>query len=314
MRVLVTGAAGFIGSSLCLKLVESGFRVSGLDSFDSYYSPAIKRGTEAALAKEGIRIHELDLAADGLGAALAGIDAVVHLAGQPGISAATRKEDYERNNILATRRLLESARAAGVGRFVNVSSSSVYGIRAMDAETTEPKPASWYGESKLAAESEAMRAHRDGALSACSLRLFSVYGERERPEKLFPRLIRAIGLGEEFSLFEGSEEHRRSFTYVGDVCDGILVTLANWSRAAGEIFNLGTDRSVTTGEAIRTVEEIMGRKAKINVVPARSGDQMATHANIDKIRSTLGWEPKTSLREGLERVVKGELGVWGSGF
>ncbi len=149
-----------------------------------------------------------------------------------------------------------------------------------------------------------MAAHRTGDLSACSLRLFSVYGERERPEKLFPKLIRAIDLDEEFPLFEGSLEHKRSFTYVGDICEGILAAIENWDKAEGEIFNLGTDHSFTTGEAIQTVEEIMGKKARLKMVPARPGDQKATHANIDKIRSRLGWEPKTSLRDGLERMVE----------
>jgi len=173
----------------------------------------------------------------------------------------------------------------------------------MDAEVSEPKPASWYGETKLAAELEVMGAFRLSGFPACSLRLFSVFGERERPEKLFPKLIRAIDEDSDFPLFEGSLDHQRSYSYVGDICEGILTTIENWDKAAGEIFNLGTDQCFTTRRAIQTVEEIMGKKARIATRPARPGDQKATHANIEKIRSRMGWEPKTSLREGLEKMV-----------
>lgn len=303
MRILVTGIAGYIGTNLALRAHDKGFDVTGLDIFSSYYDPQIKRSNALRLDQKGIQVHELDLAEDQLKEVVAGVDCVVHLAGQPGISENTPWRDYNRNNTVATHRILEASRKAGVSRFVNISSSSVYGIRAMDTEVAEPKPASWYGETKLSAELEVMGAYRLMAFPACSLRLFSVYGERERPEKLFPKLIKAIDEDLEFPLFEGSLEHQRSFTYVGDVCEGILTTIENWDKAEGEIFNLGTDQCFTTGEAIRTIEEIMGKKARAVKLPARPGDQKATHANIDKIRSRLGWEPKTSLREGLERMV-----------
>lgn len=304
MKILITGAAGYIGSNLAFRAKEHGFDVSGIDAFTDYYDPVIKRDTAALLERAGIEVLESDLTEDVLEDRLEGIEGIVHLAGQPGISAATSWEDYHCNNTIATHRLVEAARKVGsVKRFVNISSSSVYGLHAMDRESAAPKPASCYGVSKLAAEQEVMAAQRSAGFPACSLRLFSVYGERERPEKLFPMLMRAIDEDLEFPLFEGSLEHQRSFTYVGDICEGILATLENWDRAEGEIFNLGTDQCFTTGEAIRTVEEIMGKKAHLKIVPQRPGDQKATHANIDKIRSTLGWEPKTGLREGLSRMV-----------
>ncbi len=310
VRVLITGCAGYIGSNLAIRLVGSGWEVIGVDAFTDYYSVGLKRATGSMLKAKGVVLLEADLVdstgslqAD-LGECLENVDAVVHLAAQPGISATTLWEDYNRNNVVATHRLLELAKRAGVKRFVNISSSSVYGLRAMDSEVGEPKPASWYGETKLAAELEAMGAHRLSGFPACSLRLFSVYGERERPDKVFPRLIRAIANGEEFPLFEGSWEHQRSFTYVGDICEAISGVLSNWDRAEGEIFNVGTDQCFTTGEAIETVQEIMGKKARIKMLPPRPGDQAATHANIEKIRKTLGWEPKTSLGVGLERMVK----------
>lgn len=338
MRVLITGVAGYIGSNLALRLRADGWDVAGVDAFTDYYSVELKRGTAAALRVAGVELFEADLVDAAVSASSTGsrqavppylenVDAVVHLAAQPGISSRTPWEDYNRNNGVATHRLVEAARAVGVKRFVNVSSSSVYGLRAMDSEVGEPRPASWYGETKLAAELEVMGALRQGrefrakhaevrsvggsdkrgieaGFSACSLRLFSVYGERERPDKLFPRLIRSIAQGEAFPLFEGSWEHQRSFTYVGDICEAIACVLSNWEKAEGEIFNVGTDQCFTTGEAIETVQGIMGRKAKIELMPPRPGDQAATHANIEKIRRTLGWEPRTSLRSGLERMVE----------
>lgn len=306
MRILVTGGAGYIGSNLAFLAKERGFDVLGVDGFTDYYDPAIKRNTAKGLEAAGVEVFEGDLtdAASVMPPWLEGVEAVVHLAGQPGISGATSWEDYQRNNVLATHRLVEAVRGVGTSvKFVNISSSSVYGLHAMDRESAAPKPASWYGVTKLAAEQEVMAAQRSTDFSACSLRLFSVYGERERPEKLFPKLIRAIDLDLEFPLFEGSLEHQRSFTYVGDVCEGILATLGNWDRADGEIFNLGTDQCFTTGEAIRIVEEIMGKKANLKIVPQRLGDQKATHANIDKIGSALGWAPKTSLKDGLTKMI-----------
>ncbi len=303
VRVLITGCAGYIGANLALRLRAAGVGVVGLDGFTDYYSVGLKRATAARLVAEGVDLVEANLVSDDLQGAFDSVDAVVHFAAQPGISAATPWEDYNSNNVVATHRLLEAAQMVGVTRFVNISSSSVYGLRAMDSEVGEPRPASWYGETKLAAELEVMGAHRLNGFPACSLRLFSVYGERERPDKMFPRLIRSIATGEEFPLFEGSWEHQRSFTYVGDICEAIDCVLRSWDRAEGEIFNVGTDQCFTTGEAIEAVQEIMGKRARIKILPPRPGDQAATHANIEKIRKTLGWEPRTSLKVGLERMV-----------
>ena len=303
MRILITGAAGYIGSNLALEAQSRGFEVSGVDVFTSYYNPDLKRCNEKRLIESRIEIANLDLAEASLEDLVGGVDGVVHLAGQPGISKSTPWADYNRNNVVATHRLIEAARVAGVSKFVNISSSSVYGIRAMDTEVAEPKPASWYGETKLAAELEVMGSYRLTGFPACSLRLFSVYGERDRPEKLFPRLIRAIDQDLEFPLFEGSADHQRSFTYVGDICRAVLLALDGWDRAVGEIFNVGSDRCYSTGEAIAIVEEILGKRARVKNVPARPGDQKATHANVDKIRDRLGWEPQTALRDGLDQMV-----------
>lgn len=301
MNVLVTGAAGYIGTNMALALRNQGFGVHGIDDFKDYYSKDIKRWNAKALSEVGVAVQQCDLCSGDLSESIKNVDGVVHFAGQPGISKTTPIEDYENNNVLATHRLIEAC--GNVRFFLNISSSSVYGLNATGAESSEVTPESTYGRTKLLAEQAVMAVQSSGHLSASSLRLFSVYGERERPEKLFPKLIRAIANDSSFTLFEGSLEHSRSFTYVGDVCQAILATLNQWEKAQGEIFNVGTDQSFTTAEAISAVEEVMGRKARVELIPARPGDQKATHANIDKIRSTLGWEPKASLKDGVSRMV-----------
>ncbi len=304
MKILVTGAAGFIGSNLCLSLIQGGYQVLGVDCFSDYYPASIKRHNADRLSTAGVEMKEFDLATNAFSSPLVEVDGVVHCAGQPGISSSTPWEDYERNNILATHRLLNAVTSSKTLKsFINISSSSVYGIFATEDEELAPKPASWYGETKLAAEQEVMGTYRNSGFPACSLRLFSVIGERERPDKLFPKLIRSIACDETFPLYDGSLEHRRSFTYVRDVCDAILVVLEQWSKAEGEVFNIGSDHSFSTSEAIEIVEDIMGKKVRTTTLPSRPGDQKATHANIEKISSTLDWRPRTSLRQALTNTV-----------
>lgn len=305
MKVLITGAAGYIGSNLALKLYNEGFSPFGIDAFNDYYSPEIKRANATGLTASGIELFECDLATDSIDSIVGQADAIVHLAAQPGISATTPWDDYHKNNIIATHRLIESAKQSeNLQLFANVATSSVYGLHATDTEEMPPKPASWYGATKLAAEQEVLAMQRGMGLPACSLRLFSVYGPRERPEKLFPKLIKAIANNTEFPLYGNAREHQRSFTYVGDICDAIVATLNNKERVIGEILNIGTDLCFTTGEAIETVEAVMGKKASINHIEARPGDQKATHANIDKARKLLKWGPKTDLRAGVEQTVE----------
>ena len=304
MRILVTGAAGFIGSHLAEKLATLGHEVLGLDSFNGYYDRDLKELNAGDVCRTGAKVKHLDLATDDLEAVLEGVNVIYHAAAQPGISATTAFEDYLRNNIVATQRLAKAAlKLPDLRCFVNVATSSVYGREATEPETAAPKPTSYYGVTKLAAEQLVMAYQRDLGFPACSLRLFSVYGPRERPEKLFPYLIDSILSGREFPLYEGSKEHSRTFTYVGDIVDGFTSVLDNLDKSLGEIFNIGSEVEITTGHAIEIVEEILGKQAKLKTVPKRPGDQVRTSADISKAKKLLGYAPSTEPEEGLRREV-----------
>jgi len=305
MNILVTGAAGFIGSHLAEHLVALGHDVRGLDCFTDYYARALKELNAQQLAASGATFLPLDLAVDDLGEAVRDVEVVYHSAAQPGISAATPFETYVRNNITATYRLVEAVRRLSSLRcLVYISTSSVYGAEATGPETAEPQPTSYYGVTKLAAEQLALAHWREGGLPVCSVRLFSVYGPRERPEKLYPRLIRAILEDHAFPLFEGSEEHLRSYTYVADSVEGMVAVIDSLDRCIGEIFNIGIDAAITTAEGIRIVEEIIGKRARIVAKPRRPGDQVRTQADIAKARRVLGYDPTTPPEEGLAREVE----------
>ena len=305
MNILITGAAGFIGSHLTEKLVQVGHQVSGLDCFTDYYSYKLKSLNRDAICSHGVKFETIDLAKDDFKSALKDIEIIYHLAAQPGISATTPFDLYLQNNIIATQRLLEQAGISNsLKMFINISTSSVYGADATGDEEIEPRPTSNYGVTKLAAEQLVMAAHRDRNFPACSLRLFSVYGPRERPEKLYPRLIDCLLNDKEFSLFEGSKHHERSFTYIDDIISGLMAVLENLERCEGEIFNIGTDKTITTGQGIEIVEKIIGKPARLKKVPRRPGDQLKTHANINKAKRLLNYHPIIAAEEGLAKEIE----------
>ena len=305
MKVLVTGAAGFIGSYFSGLLLEKGVEVTGIDNFSSYYDVGLKKKRIATLEDKGMKFLFLDLAAEGWQHPLPNdFEYIFHFAAQPGISAAVPFEDYLRNNVEATRQLISFASLQHqLKLFVNISTSSVYGLHATKDEEAVPEPASWYGVTKLAAEQLVLSEARMGNFKACSLRLYSVYGPGERPDKLYTKLIGCIRNEEPFALFDGSLQHERSFTYVGDICDGIQSVIGKEEVCDLQLINLGSGMQHTTAEGINIVEEILGRKALIKNMPARSGDQQSTRAIITKAESLLGYKPSTSLQQGLQQQV-----------
>lgn len=306
MRILVTGAAGFIASHVCEKLVDLGHEVVGLDNFNDYYNPKLKRMNAADVQIHGVKIIELDLNDDIQSVFEIPYDYIYHFAAQPGISSDTPLVDYVTNNIFATQNLLDAVLKLNpnLKSFVNIATSSVYGIEATVDESVPTKPISFYGTTKLAAEQLVLGLQRLGKINACSIRLYSVYGPRERPEKLYTKLIENLYFNKPFPLFEGSTKHERSFTYVGDIVDGLASIIGKEATVNGEIINLGTDEVHTTQEGINIVEEIMNKKLIIDNKPPRMGDQQKTSANIDKARKLLGYEPKVTFRDGLNKQVK----------
>ncbi len=306
MKVLITGAAGFIGSHTAQRFASLGHEVVGLDNYSPYYPLALKQANAEALLADGVKIAHVDLRLPNLADYLPNdFDYIVHFAAQPGISQASTFEDYLTNNLVGTQNLLQFALSCkSLKYFVNIATSSIYGLEATFPEDVAPKPASYYGVTKLAAEQLVLAYVRDGLIKACSFRLYSVYGPRERPDKLYTKLIDCALTNKAFPLFVGSEKHLRSFTYVQDIVDGIVSVIGKENACNGQIINLGTQVESTTAQGIATVESILNTAIAIDKKPPRPGDQSRTCANIDKAKKLLNYNPQTTLREGLEAQVK----------
>ncbi|HLV40539.1 NAD-dependent epimerase/dehydratase family protein [Xanthomarina sp.] len=305
MKILVTGAVGFIGSHTAERLKSLGHEVVGIDNFSPYYSKVLKKLNEKALLDKGISVIEKDLRDENLLAFLPkDIDYIFHFAAQPGISKTSTFEDYFTNNILATKNLLDYAlQLPDLKMFVNIATSSIYGLEATFPESVAPKPASHYGVTKLTAEQLVLQKSREKLMKSCSLRLYSVIGPRERPEKMYTKLIACAFNNKAFPLYDGSATHLRSFTYVGDIVDGVVRIIGKEDLVDGEIINLGTEVEHTTQEGIEAVEAVIGKSIKIDHVEARAGDQLRTKANIDKARKLLAYNPQTTLLEGVRKQV-----------
>lgn len=306
MKILITGVAGFIGSHCAERLLENGHDVIGIDNFSDYYSLDLKTKNATAVESKGGKILKVDLRSEDFAKDLdADFDYIFHFAAQPGISQTSTFEDYFSNNVIATKNLIDFALSCkGLKLFINIGTSSIYGLEATFPESIAPKPASHYGVTKLAAEQLVLQKSREKQMQSCSLRLYSVIGPRERPEKMYTKLI-DLGLKDEaFPLFSGSEKHLRSFTYVGDIVDGIVSVIGNEAKVDGEIINLGTEVEHTTQDGIDAVAKVIGKPIKIEVKPKRAGDQLRTKANIDKARKLLDYNPQTTLLESVEAQVK----------
>ena len=291
MRYLVTGAAGFIGSQLLQTLLERGHDAVGWDAFTDYYDPALKEENARDLP-----VTRVDVAEDAL--ALDGFDGVFHLAGQPGVASfGGIFPVYVRQNVLASQRLFEEAVTAGT-RVVIASSSSVYG----DAETyptpedVVPRPISPYGITKLACEHLARAYGSEFGLEVATVRYFTIYGPRQRPDMAFTRMVSCLAEGRPFELY-GDGSQSRSFTYVEDAVDA---TIAAMERAPqGAVYNVGGGTEVSMLEAVETLGRIAGRRLELVRRPRREGDAARTAADTTRIRTQLGWESSTPFEDGL---------------
>jgi nucleoside-diphosphate-sugar epimerase len=301
MRVVVTGAAGFIGSHLCERLLADGHEVVGIDAFTDFYEPSLKeKNLEAAERNPNFVLEELDLVQASLRKVVRGVSAVYHLAGLDGVTPSwgNQFDRYVQDNIVATQRLLEALRSVELNRVVFASSSSVYGEAEMfpTKESSVPRPASPFGMTKLAAEHLAFVYMRTVGLPLTSLRYFTVYGPRQRPDMAFLRFMKALVADEEIEIF-GDGEQTRDFTYVSDVVDGTVK--AATADVAGAIINIGGGSRVSVNRVLATLEEISGLQARRKLLPAAPGDPRHSGASINLARERLGWEPRVSLRDGL---------------
>lgn len=304
----MTGAAGFIGSHLVDALLAHSCPVVGIDDFDPWYDPVVKRANLAgALVDPSFSLIEGNLVIDGGGGigfddlvdAMAGAGVVFHLAGRPGVQDSWGRgfgASVERN-IAATQRVYEAALAAGVGRVVYASSSSVYGTSSAGRGPREPAPVSPYGVAKLAGEHLAA-VYRERGLAVTSLRYFTVYGPRQRPDMAIHRLFDATRAGGPTFVLRGEGTQRREFTHVADVVRATLA--AGWRpEAADATIDIGGGSSVALGDVIDAVEEITGSPVRLRRQPAVAGDPATTAADHTSARQLLAWAPAIDLDRGL---------------
>ncbi len=309
-RVLVTGAAGFIGSQLAVTLLARGAQVVGLDNFDPFYPAALKRANlAAALAHPRFTLVEADCrdraALNRLFAAFGPFDAIAHLAARAGVRPSLAQAGlYFDINVRGTQALLEAV-AATVPRtrFVHASSSSVYGSAQgpFREDQTLGRPLSPYAASKHASELVAHVAHHLHGIPVTVLRFFTAYGPRQRPDMAIPQFAARLLRGEPVRLYGGGESHR-DYTYVGDIVDGVIRAL---ERADGyRTYNLGSGRLTRLDELVRGLAAALDVPLRAEPAPAQPGDVPLTWADISLARKDLGWEPRTSLEEGLARAAE----------
>ena len=308
MRVLVTGGAGFIGSHLAEKLLGDGHQVSILDDFNDFYDPQIKRANIAAIT-EDVRLHRVDLRdAEAVRRILLGekFDAIAHLAARAGVRPSIQNPElYYETNVGGTLQLLEAARTAGVERFIFASSSSVYGLSktvpfSEDQHLTQT--ISPYAATKIAGEFLCSTCSHLYRMRVVALRLFTVYGPRQRPDLAIHHFARRIAMGEPIDQF-GDGTTRRDYTYIEDIIQGVMAAF-DYHGPLFDIFNLGESETVQLKDLIAGIERELGVGAKINRLPEQPGDVPLTCADISKARRLLGYNPTTRFSDGLPRFIE----------
>lgn len=301
MKALVTGCAGFIGSTLTDRLLRDGYEVIGIDRFSDYYPHEIKdRNLSSALQHPQFTLIEKDILEI---ESFPDVEYVFHLAAQPGVRASwgNNFDIYVRDNIQATQRLLEYYKDHPIMKFVFSSSSSVYGnIELPMHEDRMVQPVSPYGVTKLAAEHLCHLYWKNYTVPVISLRYFTVYGPRQRPDMGIHKFVRAIQKGEDITIY-GDGRQTRDFTYVDDAVDANI--LAAKTNAHGEVFNIGGGNRISVIELIQAIEVVTGRTAHLHNIEEQKGDVKDTWADTRKAERVFGWKPKVRINEGIERYV-----------
>jgi UDP-glucuronate 4-epimerase len=316
MSILVTGAAGFIGSHVCDRLLADGHGVWGLDSFDDFYDPARKRANLAgAMRQPSMHLVEGDvrdeILLDGLMSDV-DFDAVVHLAARPGVRASLENPDLCYDvNVRGTLRVLDAMRLHEVPVLLFGSSSSVYGESSdlpFSEDATADRPISPYAASKRAAEMLCHVHHHLYGLTVYCLRFFTVYGPRQRPDLVIHKFARLMADGEPVPVF-GDGSSRRDYTYIDDTVDGVLLALEgarrrNGDRSAYEVVNLGRNETVALGELVEALAAALERTPEVERMPEQPGDLSETLASVDRGDRLLGYRPRVAFDQGLARFVR----------
>lgn len=308
--ILLTGAAGFIGSHVAEALLARGDTVVGVDNFDPYYDLALKRTNLASVTKVGgarFENIEADICdGDAMRAVFERIKpaGVIHLAAKAGVRPSIADPaGYSRTNVLGTSVLMDEARRAGVGRLVMASSSSVYGNQRKTPFSEDDDvscPISPYAATKRACELLAhTHWHLTGMPTAC-LRFFTVFGERQRPDLAIMHFMRAIAAGQTIRMF-GSGSTSRDYTYVGDIVRGVLAAYDRVHEQGYRVWNLGHSEPVTLSDMIATISRVVGKDAKVDHKPAQPGDVETTFADLARSGKELGYRPQVSFEEGVRR-------------
>lgn len=305
-RVLVTGAAGFIGSHLAETLVAQGHEVVGLDAFtEAYPRPYKERNLRRLRGHARFTFAELDLRTDPLDAVLEGVDVVINEAAIAGLPRSwTDVATYVDCNVSGLARLIDASNRAGIDRFVQISTSSVYGANACGDEELPKAPVSPYGISKLAAEHLVLAHVQANDLPATILRYFSIYGPRQRPDMAYHIFTERLRAGQPLSIF-GDGRQSRSNTYVADCVAGTIAAIEGGE--IGEVYNIGGGVVLELHEAIDLIAAELGVKPTLVHEAARPGDQRRTFADTAKARDTFGYRPTTEPAEGLRNQIAWHL-------
>jgi len=315
MKELITGVAGFVGSTLSERLLSDGHEVVGIDCFLDYYPRQLKqRNLEESLASSAFSFVEASLVDADLLPLLEGVDWVFHQAAQAGVRASWGDEFriYSDNNVFATQRLLEASRESGIRKFIYASSSSVYGDTddLPMHEGSRPQPVSPYGVTKLAAEHLAWLYWKNYAVPTVALRYFTVYGPRQRPDMAFHRFARAVIEERDITLY-GDGSQSRDFTYVDDIVAANIAVAQ--SEFCGEVYNIGGGSRITINEVIATIGRIVGKQPRVNRLDVQKGDVRHTAADISRAGQAFGYQPRIDIEKGLAREVEWLQGLLQAG-